>query len=200
LVETKRLAIFDTINLKNKKKMKKVILSMVALATFGFASAQEQTAKGKWLIEANTGLGRGLGLTAITFQNDEGGSDYSFGAEGGYFVMDNLAVKLGLGIGGNSPKVGDGSTDIGYKVGAKYYVINMIPVELSYNGVSKGNAPSGAKQPSFIGLQAGYAIFLGSNVSIEPGLRYNYSLLSKDDTGGVSTNTLNFNVGFALHF
>jgi hypothetical protein len=177
--------------------MKKVILSMVALATFGFASAQEQTAKGKWLIEANTAFGEGVGSTQIRFNSDEEGTSYNFGAEGGYFVMDNLAVKLGLGYLGISPKGGTAVSGLGYKIGAKYYVMNMIPVELSYNGISKSPKQDGVKDPSFFGIQAGYAVFLGSNVSIEPGLRYNYALLKKEE-GGVSN--LQFNVGFALHF
>lgn len=173
---------------------------MVALATFGFASAQEQTAKGKWLIEANTGFGSGglqsaVGNTGIYFQSIDGTSIYNFGAEGGYFVMDNLAVKLGLGYGGDSPKVGDGSSSLGYKIGAKYYVINKIPVEISYNGTSSSPKLEGQKDPSYVGIQAGYAVFLGSNVSIEPGIRYNNSL----DTDVVKSN-IQFNVGFALHF
>ena len=176
--------------------MKKLILSAIAIMTIGLANAQEQTKKGKFLIEANTGFGALVGATQIGFRSDEYGSSYSVGAEGGYFVMDNLAIKAGLGFLGNNPKGGTSSTAVGYKIGAKYYVINTIPVEISYNGISY-TPNSGNKMPSFLGLQAGYAIFLGKNVSVEPGVRYNYSLLSKDN-GGVSD--FQFNVGFALHF
>ena len=72
----------------------------------------------------------------------------------------------------------------------------MIPVEVSYNGQSFSPAPVGDTD-SWIGLQGGYAIFLGDMVSLEPGLRYNYSLLGKDKGGNSS---LQFNMGFALHF
>lgn len=177
--------------------MKKIILTAAAVFAFGFANAQDQTKEGKILIEANTGFGTQVGSTAIGFTNNEFGSTYSIGAEGGYFVMDDLAIKVGLGISGDSPKSGTATSLLGYKVGAKYYVKSMIPVEVSYNGTSTSPSVSGQKNPSFLGIQAGYAVFLGSNVSLEPGLRYNYSLLSKDD-GGVSG--LQFNVGFALHF
>jgi hypothetical protein len=177
--------------------MKKLLLSAVALLAFGYANAQEQTAKGKFLIEANTGFGNSVGATQIGYESADGASSYAFGAEAGYFVIDNLAVKVGIGYGGITPKEGDGISLIGYKIGAKYYVINKIPVELSYNGTSKSKKLDGEKDISYVGIQGGYAIFLGDNVSIEPGLRYNYSLLSKDD-GGVST--FQFNVGFALHF
>ena len=184
--------------------MKKLLLSTIAIISFCFANAQEQTAKGKWLIEANTGFGSGVGSTQIGFNSEDGNSEYNFGAEGGYFVMNNLAIKLGLGYGGKSfktvnPITGASTTVTGsvfaYKVGAKYYVINSIPVELSYNGISTSNKVAGQKDPSYVGIQGGYAIFLGDNVSIEPGLRYNHSLDDK-----IAKSNIQFNVGFALHF
>jgi Outer membrane protein beta-barrel domain len=190
--------LFLTKLILKQKKMKKLLLSAVALFAFGFANAQEQTAEGKWLIEANTGFGENVGATQIGYTNtSDQGSQYGFGLEGGYFVMDNLAVKVGLGYGGFSPKEGDSQSVLGYKIGAKYYVMNMIPVELAYNGTSSSPKAEGQKDPSYVSFGAGYAVFLGDNVSIEPGLRYNYSLLSKDD-GGASN--FQFNVGFALHF
>jgi len=169
--------------------MKKIVLSMVAVLAFGFANAQEQTAKGKWLIEANTGFGGDLvGSTQFGLASSDGTTAWNIGAEGGYFVADNLAVKLGLGYGD------DGADDsaFGYKVGAKYYVVNKFPVELSYTGTSYKDAD---ENPSYVGIQGGYAIFLGSNVSIEPGVRYNHSL--NDD---FYESVFQFNVGFALHF
>ncbi len=194
--------------------MKKLILSVMAISVFGFANAQkkvpkvapveksystsspDQTEKGKWLIEANTGFGGGgVGSTQFSLTSVDGSTSYNIGAEGGYFVMDDLAVKVGLGFGGASASGGGSSTSaFAYKIGAKYYVIRMIPVELSYTGVSVSGA---SENPSYVGIQAGYALFLGKNVSVEPGLRYNYALLSKDK-GGVSN--LQFNIGFALHF
>ncbi|WP_309608587.1 hypothetical protein [Flavobacterium sp.] len=184
--------------------MKKLLLCSIAIISFGFANGQEQTAKGKWLIEANTGFGSGVGSTRIGFDSVDGDSEYNFGAEGGYFVIDNLAIKVGLGYGGTSQKIvnpinGASTTVNGsvfaYKIGAKYYVINTIPVELSYNGISTSNKVSGQKDPSYVGIQGGYAIFLGDNVSIEPGVRYNYSLDDK-----IAESIIQFNVGFALHF
>ena len=98
-----------------------------------------------------------------------------------------LAIKLGLGFGGTSVDSVDGT--FSYKIGAKYYINSMIPVQVDYSGASQGDFDS-----SFLGLQAGYAIFLGDMVSIEPGLRYNLGL---GDSDGL--NVLQFNVGFALH-
>jgi hypothetical protein len=104
--------------------------------------------------------------------------------------MDNLAVKAGLGYGDTGADYGN--SIFSYKVGAKYYVINKIPVELSYTGASVKDAD---ENPSYLGIQGGYAWFIGNNISIEPGLRYNVTL--NEDFG---KDVLQFNIGFALHF
>jgi outer membrane protein W len=190
--------------------MKKLILSVMAICVFGFANAQKgkgkttskpsyssksnsQTSQGKWLIEANTGFGGdgSQGSTQFSLTSIDGVTDYNLGAEAGYFFMDNLAVKVGVGYHGASGN-GGSTSDFAYKIGAKYYIAEMIPVELSYTGVSKDGV---SKNPSFVGIQAGYAWFLGENVSIEPGLRYNNSL----DTD-IAKSFLQLNIGFALHF
>lgn len=170
--------------------MKKVILAAVAVFAFGSANAQEQTKKGAILVEANTGFGSNVGSTRLGFTSTENGSEFNLGAEGGYFIMDDLALKVGLGFGSYSPKNGDSTSSTAYKIGAKYYVMSKIPVELSYNGYS-----SEGFNASWLGIQAGYAVMLGDNVSLEPGIRYN-NTMDKDKV----VSALQFNVGFALHF
>ncbi|KAF2330236.1 outer membrane beta-barrel protein [Flavobacterium daemonense] len=167
--------------------MKKIILGAIAVMTFGFANAQEQTAKGKWLIEANTAFGAQTGNTAFSLSSSDGETDWNVGAEGGYFVANNLAVKLGLGYGDNGH-----SNIFSYKVGAKYYLLNKFPLEASYTGVSIKDVDH---NPSFVGLQGGYAWFVAKNVSVEPGVRYN--ITTNDD---YAKSFFQFNVGFALHF
>jgi len=176
--------------------MKKVLLSAVALLAFGFANAQEekseggnQTSKGKILIEANTGNAM-LGTTGFYFASQDGESKYNIGFDGGYFIMDNLALKAGLGYGGDSAT---DSNMFSYRLGAKYYAMGMIPVTLDLTGASIKDAE---ENPMWLGIGAGYAWFLGENVSIEPGLRYNHSLNENYTDKGV----FQFNVGFALHF
>ncbi|MFD0861629.1 hypothetical protein ACFQ1M_05390 [Sungkyunkwania multivorans] len=170
--------------------MKKVFLVAVAALGFAFtAQAQDdaaggQTDKGKWLIEANTGFGAAHpAATGIQFASSDGESTFNIGLEGGYFVMDDLAVKVGLGY-------NDAFESFSYKIGAKYYITGMIPVQVDYSGASSDLLGD----LSFVGLQGGYAIFLGDNVSVEPGLRYNLSL-----EDGVE-DILQLNIGFALHF
>ncbi|AWI27093.1 outer membrane beta-barrel protein [Flavobacterium pallidum] len=184
--------------------MKKIILSAVALLAFGFANAQEaastgtQTAKGKWLIEANTGFGAIRGANTSFSYNSQGDiKEMNLGAEAGYFIMDNLAIKAGIGYNSFDDGTVDGS-GFAYKIGAKYYILGMIPVQVDYTGASGDIYEAGpdAETPSYLGVQAGYAWFLGENVSIEPGVRYNSSLNDKYTEDGM----FQVCVGFALHF
>ena len=177
----------------------KKILFLAAFAVFGLTSvnAQEensdsssQTSKGKWLIEANTGNAM-LGSTGLYLTSVDGNTSYNIGLDGGYFIMDDLALKAGLGYGGSSAE-GALST-FSYRLGAKYYVNSMIPVTLDLTGASIEDAN---ENPMWLGIGAGYAWFVGKNVSIEPGLRYNLSLNEDFTDEGV----FQFNVGFALHF
>ncbi|GAA3652021.1 hypothetical protein [Flavivirga jejuensis] len=177
--------------------MRKLLLC-AAIAVFGLSSVNaqgEQTSKGKILIEANTGNAM-LGSTGINFVSSDGSSAYNVGLDGGYFIMDDLALKLGLGFGGDNPDVGDSESSFSYRLGAKYYVNSMIPVTVDLTGASGDAVKIGNETPMWLGLGAGYAWFIGDNVSIEPGLRYNLSLNDQYTDEGV----FQFNVGFALYF
>lgn len=174
--------------------MKKVLFAAVAVLAFGVSNAQSkseggQTSKGKYLIEANTGNAM-LGTTGIYFSSQDGESTFNVGLDGGYFIMDNLALKAGLGYGSESES--DYSI-FSYRLGAKYYVKGMIPVTLDLTGASIKDLD---ENPMWLGVGAGYAWFLGDNVSIEPGVRYNHSLNDKFTDKGL----FQVNVGFALHF
>ncbi|MFG6686119.1 hypothetical protein ACGK9U_06025 [Mariniflexile sp. HNIBRBA6329] len=183
--------------------MKKLLLS-AAIAVLGLSqiNAQEaatggQTSKGKWLIEANTGFSAGggeIGLlqhtsnTGFGLVSVDGMTIWSLGAEAGYFVMDDLAIKAGLGYTDY-----DGDSVFSYKLGAKYYIMSKVPVQIDFNGASIKDFD---ENPLWLGLQGGYAIFLGENVSIEPGLRYSHSL-NEDFT---DESIFEVRIGFALHF
>ncbi|MFY0715196.1 hypothetical protein J1D01_16140 [Seonamhaeicola sp. NFXS20] len=181
--------------------MKKLLMSAaIAVLAFSQVNAQEldgnQTSKGKWLIEVNTGFsGAGqLSLyqhtanTSFGLNSIEGTTIWSVGTEGGYFVMDDLAVKAGLGYTDY-----DGTSIFSYKLGAKYYVISQIPVQVDLSGASIQDEDD---NPLWLGLQGGYAFFLGKNVSIEPGIRYSVSLNEEVTDEGI----FEARIGFALHF
>lgn len=175
--------------------MKRLLLTVaVIFALTWTAEAQNsgsQTDEGKWLIEANTGFGdmvahgasTGFGLTSW-----EGSTIWSLGFEGGYFVIDDLAVKAGLGYADL-----DGFSMFSYKIGGKYYVGGQIPIQVDLTGASMEDAD---ENPLWLGVQGGYAIFLNDYVSLEPGLRYNFSLNDQYSNEGA----FEFRIGFALHF
>ena len=177
--------------------MKKLLL-IAAVAVFGFTNVNAQDddsnalSEGSWLVEANTGFGAGgFGHTAATgfgLVSVDGTTVWSIGGEAGYFVKDDLAVKLGLGYTDN-----DGTSVFTYKVGAKYYIASQFPVQVDYTGASVKDAD---ENPSWIGIQGGYAWFVADNISIEPGLRYNLSM-NEDFT---DESIFEFRIGFALHF
>lgn len=183
--------------------MKKNILTLVMVFILGFMNAQErkmgknsgQTSEGKWLIEANTGFGTPVGAnTSLSYSTTDKNSVFNVGAEVGYFIIDDLAIKVGLGEGViNGDNFIPNTNIFSYKIGAKYYVLSRIPFQVDWSGATIKHFNEDA---SYLGIQGGYAWFLGSNVSIEPGVRYNISL----NNGFSNKDTFQFNIGFALHF
>lgn len=162
--------------------MKKILIIIMLFGIPFFACAQEdqtndrlQTAIGSFAIDANTtftslgGIFGGNG-TSFTLSSSDGMVIWNIGAEVGYFVTDNFALKFGLGYGDF-----DGSSYFSYKLGLKYYIAGRAPIQIDYSGQT-GEDWFGDEKPSYLGLQAGYAIFLGDMVSLEPSLRYNLSL------------------------
>jgi hypothetical protein len=191
--------------------MKKIMILLSVVALSGTMFAQNQVSRGWFLIEANTGNSTGVVSTMISstnfgFTKQDNYTRFSYGLDGGYCIMDNLALKAGLGYYSAKINFSDSSvlknSAISYRLGAKYYVMSKIPVTLDVTGQSGQSEWDGVSTkedelPMWLGIGAGYAFFLGDNVSIEPGLRYNMNLNSAiEDLPAV----IQFNVGFALHF
>ena len=169
--------------------MKKILLIVVAIATFGFTNAQ--TEQGQIFLEANTGFGAASPSNTGLYVSNKGSvTKYNIGVEGGYLVIDGLAIKLGVGYGDNGAKTKN--TVLSFKAGAKYYLQDKFPIQLDVNGSSIKDE---VNNPMYAGLQVGYAFFIGDHVTIEPGVRYDYSLNDKDTEDGV----IQFNVGFVVH-
>ena len=169
--------------------MKKIVgIAVMALLGFGNVNAQDGSlSKGSWVVEANTGS-LATGNTAFSLVSNDGNTLWAVGAEAGYFIQDNLAIKAGLGYTDLGTTGSDGI--FVYKVGAKYYLNTKIPVGVDFTGSSVNDVNA-----NWVGLQAGYAWFVASNVSIEPTLRYNLSL----DTNKAES-AFQALVGFAFHF
>ncbi len=176
--------------------MKKLFL-FAAIAMFGFAHTQAQgesidtaaLSEGSVIIEVNTGSWT-TGSTAFSLTSIDGNTSWSVGAEAGYFIIENLALKGGLGF-SDSGFDGPGGSSFNYKIGGKYYVISRIPVGVDFTGSSIKDFE---ENPSYLGVQAGYAWFIAPNVSVEPTLRYNVSM--NDDFYESAFQAL---IGFAVH-
>ncbi|MDG5491417.1 hypothetical protein [Psychroserpens sp. SPM9] len=172
--------------------MKKLML-LAAVAVFGLTSVNAQDddsnalSEGSIVIEANTGSWT-TGSTAISLTSIDGETQWSAGGEVGYFIKDNLAIKAGLGY----SDLGEDFSVFSYKVGAKYYIGGEFPVGVDYTGSSIKDAE---ENPSYVGVEGGYAWFPASNVSIEPKLRYNVSMNDE-----FYESAFQFLVGFAIHF
>ncbi|GAA0744150.1 hypothetical protein [Gaetbulibacter jejuensis] len=176
--------------------MKKLML-LAAMVAFGFTAKAQGSddggnalSEGSWVIEANTGSWT-TGSTAFSLTSQDGITMWSIGGEAGYFIMDDLAIKVGLGYGDNGGD-GAGSSAFNYKVGAKYYIDGQFPVGVDFTGSSVKDFD---ENPSYVGIQGGYAWFVAPNVSIEPTLRYNLSM--NDDFYESAFQGL---IGFAFHF
>ena len=174
--------------------MKKILFVLVAVTGLSVDAQNDSNSgslsKNSWVIEANTGSWT-TGSTAFSLTSQDGITMWSIGGEAGYFIMDDLAIKVGLGYGDNGGD-GAGSSAFNYKVGAKYYIDGQFPVGVDFTGSSVKDFD---ENPSYVGIQGGYAWFVAPNVSIEPTLRYNLSM--NDDFYESAFQGL---IGFAFHF
>lgn len=166
--------------------MKKLLLLTFTLAAF---TMNAQTSQGSIFVGANLGNAMVAG-TGIQFASADGESNLSLAVDGGYFIMDDLALLVGLGYSSNSAA---DSNAFSYRLGGKYYLMSKMPLTLDYTGSSVKDAD---ENPSWLGLGVGYALFLGDNVAIEPGLRYNLTM--NDDF--TEENVFQLNVGFSIFF
>lgn len=167
----------------------------IFLVVLGVTCANAQLQKGDWVIEANTAFGEmddHHANTSIQFSTSDGDTAWAIGGEVGYFVAENFALKAGLGLNAIDIDGGDSATDFTYKIGGKYYIGSKFPVQLDLTGAS---LDGDGEDPLFLGLQGGYAWFIADNVSVEPGLRYGFSLNEDYSDDGV----FSLNVGFAIH-
>ena len=172
--------------------MKNLFLACLAVFTFSAVNAQDEssgaTSEGSWLIEVNTGSWT-TGSTSFSLTSVDGNTAWNIGAEAGYAVIDDLFIKAGLGYGDGGGD-GPGSSSFSYKVGAKYYIASQFPVGVDFTGASIKDFD---ENPSYVGIQGGYAWFVADNVTIEPTIRYNLSMNSDFYDDGFQAL-----IGFAL--
>lgn len=184
------------------KSMKKLILSLAAVASFTFASAQEQEVETYGFNEGDMFVSGSFGIGSTKFPDDSKENTFNISPRFGYFLNDFIAVGAQAGYSkqkeenANGDDVVDNST---FTIGAfgRYY---LMP----------------AQKFSFFGeLGLGYGTtedindnkVNGVNIEVAPGLSYfvskhfaleatfgilGYNSVKKDESGAESTDSFDF--------
>ncbi|MDR6967936.1 outer membrane protein [Flavobacterium arsenatis] len=186
--------------------MKKVILSALAVMTFGFANAQEGNGNG--------GFSKGSMFIsgALSIESTKTGEAKSSGFEieprFGYFVTDNIAIGGKLGFGTSKAEVAGVDTvdNSAFTVGAfgRYYFTPASQFSLfgqaglDYSSI-KNNLPGADFKANEIGINVGLGLsyFVSNDWAIEAtwaGLGYT----SNDNGGDGAEKTSTFGLGADL--
>lgn len=178
--------------------MKKLVLVFAMIfATMTFAQtnlskADVATSKGTYFL--------GVNASNVGFENLDSSQEklknYNVGANFGGFVADKLALVASVGYGSEHREEADVNKWT-YLAGVKYYVMGVVPVQVDYNRLELNKSENLDPKRSFgyVGTKVGYALFPFDNFSIEPNLRYNFSL-QKQYRPDVFSGGLDFNLFF----
>jgi len=194
----------DLINQLKNKKMKKLLLSLVAVSAFAF-STQAQTEKGKIMVGGNVAFD--------TQKSDASGAksntNFQIVPSVGYFVADNFAVGTGIGYGYSKTsgvaisetitKMGNQNTAFVVSPFGRYYAnlsesfkfFGQLSVPMAFGKDKEVNADGkvGAKTASTteigVALSPGFAFYPTKKIGIEFALNgLNYNNLRKEDGNG----------------
>ncbi len=201
-------------------KMKKLMLSLVAVFAFAFATTA-QTEKGNVLLGGNVGFNTSKATGAAKHD-----VDFSIAPKAGFFVGDNFAV--GTGIGYNYDKsVSRNSLDQDIEVApfGRYYVgLNdnfkffgqlAVPMAFGKEKYVDNSGNTGHKLGTYsdinVNLAPGLAYYPSKKVGIElsvDGIGYNHTTWKNSTDGsklksnafGINSNTLSPKLGVMFHF
>ncbi|MBL0014106.1 MAG: outer membrane beta-barrel protein [Flavobacterium sp.] len=184
--------------------MKKIILSAVAIFTFGVASAQDKKDGSFGFAKGDIYLGGRISYNSST--DDDGTNSVkttstTLAPEVGYFISDNFALTLGL----NSTTSDNGATEVKnsafeVNVGGRYYFLNMGERFKTFTnfGIGFGSNDNGggdAEKTSTLGIGGG----LGINYFVTPRLAIDFGLTnllrySSAKTGDVSNSSIDLSI------
>jgi len=200
--------------------MKKLLLSLVAVAAFAFTT-QAQTEKGKFLVGGNVGFS-----TSKVDGADKSDISFKVIPSAGYFVSDNFAIGTGVGY-AYDKSVSDKNLNQAIEVApfGRYYVglsdqfkfFGQLAVPMAFGNDkeldAKGKTGDKTASTTSIGayLSPGFAFFPTKRVGIElsvSGLGYNNYSVKNELTGdkvktnsfGLNANTADINLGVQFHF
>ena len=191
----------------NTFKMKKVLLSALAVFAFGVANAQEEGgfgfSKGDVIVEGN------ISVTSKTVPAGGGSTknttSYAFRPSAGYFIADKFAVGLGLNIASDKSS-GQEENTFGVSVAGRYYFLDLgqrfkVYGQATVGFDSNNNKDTDAKSTD-IGFGAGLGVnyFLTRSLAINFGLTDVLSIENKKPKGADGTTTVNFKVNEFSNF
>ncbi|MGC1471481.1 MAG: outer membrane beta-barrel protein [Psychroserpens sp.] len=153
---------------------------------------------------------------------DDSSNSFSidFVPRAGYFIMDNLAIGLGLVISSNNETTDDlfgeqevTTTGFGITPLARYYFENNLFAEAAV-GIGFTNTKFGGdtipgldgdmKSNSFgFRIGAGYALFLGDHIAVEPSINYSWEDINPEDAPSdfkQSLSSIFLNIGITAFF
>lgn len=165
---------------------KKLLVAVFAMCMATGAFAQDPIEKGAWLFSGATNLGYN---SASSSGGGASVSQFGINAKAGYFFMDNLTGGILL----NYTSISGGGSDIsstGIGLFARYYLQGKFFLGAGFQSLSTSVGGTSGPSTTQIPFEAGYAMFLGKAVAIEPAL----SFTTYD--GG---STFGVNVGFSVY-
>lgn len=165
-----------------------MIFATMTFAQTNLSKADVATSQGTYFL--------GVNASNFGFENQGKLKNYNLGANFGGFVADRLALVASVGYGSEHREEVDVNKWT-YLAGVKYYVMGVVPVQVDYNRLELNRSESLNPKKSFgyVGTKVGYALFPFDNFSIEPNLRYNFSL-QKQYRPDVFSGGLDFNLFF----
>lgn len=188
--------------------MKKIILTAVAIAAFGFANAQDKKSEGAGFSSGDVFV---TGAVSITSSNDKytdtKESGFGITPKVGYFFTENIALGAKIGYASAKTKVmGDTTMDnstVNFGVFGRYYFTPAsqfsIFTELGVDYVTMKNnmAPTSKVNGIGAGLSLGLNYFVSSNFALEAnyaGLAFASAKSDAPDAKSVSTFALGANL------
>jgi hypothetical protein len=139
--------------------MKKILFVVLAAALMsGTAMAQIPIGKGDFFVNANTSQ------LDLSFGN---GTNFTLGANGGYFIINKLAIVGGLNIG--TQKIsGVSNNHFNLNVGARYHFWEQSKGCLFASALMGVEKYKNISASFAFTLNAGYAFFLTEHIALEP--------------------------------
>jgi len=168
--------------------MKKLITIMCAvLLTLGISA--QTTDQGSMFVGTTSNFSH----STLTPDGGDGESILRLNGQYGYFFADNICGGAGLNY-----MSSDGDSYTGFGLFGRYYFLEG--KMYGHLGLDMGDYLLGGIWPiedySGINLGAGYCVWLGDNITLEPSLLYT---MMKSDGETLGTN-LDIKVGFGIYF